>query len=64
MDLLQLICLLFGHIYDDFADGKDVAVSVMSATGEEQINALKEMFWLCSGNEIAAVTALNISNWL
>lgn len=31
------------QIKDGFAEGKDLVVSVMSAMGEEQINALKDI---------------------
>ncbi|KAF7071211.1 hypothetical protein CFC21_076599 [Triticum aestivum] len=34
---------LLGQIKDGFAEGKDLVVSVMSAMGEEQINALKDI---------------------
>lgn len=33
----------FKQIKDGFNDGKDLVVSVMSAMGEEQINALKDI---------------------
>lgn len=33
----------FKQIKDGFNEGKDLVVSVMSAMGEEQINALKDI---------------------
>ena len=39
--ILILICMM--QIKDGFAEGKDLVVSVMSAMGEEQICALKDI---------------------
>ena len=36
-------CFLFAQIKDGFAEGKDLVVSVMSAIGEEQTCALKDI---------------------
>lgn len=42
--LLMLIIIVgMLQIKDGFAEGKDLVVSVMSAMGEEQINALKDI---------------------
>lgn len=42
--LLMLIIIVGTlQIKDGFAEGKDLVVSVMSAMGEEQINALKDI---------------------
>lgn len=41
----MLMFMLFGNlqIKDGFSEGKDLVVSVMSAMGEEQICALKDI---------------------
>lgn len=40
---LCIKCIGTLQIKDGFAEGKDLVVSVMSAMGEEQINALKDI---------------------
>lgn len=40
---LLIILMCWIQIKDGFAEGKDLVVSVMSAMGEEQINALKDI---------------------
>lgn len=38
-----ILTIEFKQIKDGFNEGKDLVVSVMSAMGEEQINALKDI---------------------
>lgn len=40
---ISVLCMLWVQIKDGFAEGKDLVVTVMTAMGEEQICALKDI---------------------